>query len=172
MSVTTRSISSIVPARVVRRPVGARVIVPESFSGVLERIEAAASSAAVAHGPAAPFVRAEPPGDRALLAQFLADLAAAPDIVGELVALYTEQYPRLAIWFAARAARSRADAAEKIEAAARWREVCGATTLAELIRAALAIACPPPEPEPREPPVILDICLDWIDWDHDSLENL
>jgi hypothetical protein len=169
MSLTTRSISSIAPARVARRAGGSRVIVPESFSGVLERIEAATPSAAVARGPAPVFVRAEPPGDRAVLAQFLSDLAAASDIVGELVALYTEQYPRLAIWFTARAARARADAAEKIEAAARWREVCGATALAELIRAALAIACPPPEPEPREPPVILDV---GIDWDDDGLDGL
>lgn len=157
MSLVTRSVSAATPARAARRPAGARVIASQSFSDILDRVEAAAPSATVAGGPPPVFVCAPESTDRAVLAQFLADLVMAPEIVGELVALYVEQHPRLAIWFAARAARARPDAAEKIEAAARWRDVCGAQPLADLIRAALAIACPPLEPPPRPPPVILDI---------------
>jgi hypothetical protein len=169
MTLSTRAVSSLSPASPARRRGAARVVVSEGFASVLERIEAAAPPAAVSSGPAPVVVSATPPGDRAVLAQFVADLAAAPVIVGELVALYVEQHPRLAIWFAARAARARADAPEQIEAAARWREVCGAAALAELIRAALAIACPSAEPEPAPPPVILDLDADFDDFDFSAL---
>jgi len=158
MIVSTRSVASVGSARAARRRTASRLIVPESFANSLDAIEAASPAAAVAQAPASVVLGAAHPGDRAVLAQFLADLAAAPAIVGELVALYIEQHPRLAIWFVARAAAARADALDQIEAAARWREVCGAGPLAELIRAATAIACPPPpEPEPASAPVILDL---------------
>ena len=165
MTLSTRAVSSLSPASPSRRRPASRVIASESFASVLERIEEATPPATIASEPAPLTVSTAEPGDRAVLAQFVADLAVAPDIVGDLVALYVEQYPRLAIWFAARAARSRVDAIEKIEAAARWREVCGAMALAELIRAALAIACPPDEPAPAAPPVILDVDFEFADDD-------
>lgn len=171
MGLTTRSISSLTPAGAVRRRVGLRLVAAESFSAILDRIEPAVPSTPVARGPVPVFLTAAAPGDRVVLAQFLADLAAAPAIAGELVALYVEQHPRLAIWFAARAVAARADAADQIEAAARWREVCGATALAELIRAALAIACPPAAPDPAPPPVILDLDLD-VEFDGDAVAGL
>jgi hypothetical protein len=122
-----------------------------------EHVVAAAHGAAVAQGRAPFFSSAALRRERAAVEQFLADLAAAPDIVGELVALYVEQYPRLALWFVARALKVREDAALRIAAAARWREVCGAEALAEMIFVALDYALPP-EPEPaRGPPLILDI---------------
>ena len=163
MIVSARSASSIGSARLARRRSGTRLVAPESFASVLERVEAAQPSADVAPGPAPLILGTPEPGDRAVLAQFLADLAAAPQIVGELVALYVEQHPRLGVWFAARAAAASTEALRQIEAAARWREVCGAAALAELIRAAVAIACPPADPEPAPPSVILD-----LDWDLDD----
>jgi hypothetical protein len=166
MIVSARSVASVGSPRAARRRSASQLLVPESFASSLDAIEAAAPSAAVAQAPASVVMSAAHPGDRAVFEQFLADLAAAPAIVGELVALYIEQHPRLAIWFAARAAAARDDALEQIEAAARWREVCGAAPLAELIRAATAIACPPADPEPAPPPVILDLDAldeDWLD---------
>lgn len=167
MTLSTRAVSSLSPASLLRRRPAARVVPSEAFASLLERVEEAEPPATVASEPVPLAVSTAEPGDRAVLIQFVTDLAAAPDIVGDLVALYVEQHPRLAIWFAARAARSCADAIEKIEAAARWREVCGAVALAELIRAALTIACPPVEPEPAAPPVILDLDFEFFDDDND-----
>lgn len=171
MIISTQSVSAVSSRTSQQRRRGARLIVPEGFASVLERIEEAAPSAAVAQAPAPLFVGSAHPDDRAVFAQFLADLAAAPEIVGELVALYIEQHPRLAIWFVARATAACPDALPQIDAAARWREVCGAAALAELIRAATAIACPPPAPEPAAPPVILDLDQDF-DWDDYGLGPL
>jgi len=165
MTMSTRAVSSVSATQSRRRRGGSRLVASEAFASILERIEEAPPPASVAGAPPPVAVSAAPSGDRAILMQFVADLAAAPDIAGELVALYVEQHPRLAIWFAARAVRFRADAVGEIEAAARWREVCGLAALAELIRSALAIACPPaPQPDPA-PAVILDLDLDIDDWD-------
>jgi hypothetical protein len=148
-----------------RRRGGSRLIAAESFASILECIEEAAPPPDIARAPAPVIVSAVPPGDRAILMQFVADLAAAPEIAGELVALYVEQYPRLAIWFAGRAVRFRADAAQEIEAAARWRETCGLEALADLIRSGLAIACPRTEPDMAAPAVILDLDIDLEEFD-------
>ena len=172
MTMSTRAVSSLSAANWPRRRDGWRLVASEAFASILERIEEAPAPATVASAPPPVVVTAVPSADRAILTQFVADLAAAPDIVGELVALYVEQHPRLAIWFAARAVRARDDAAEKIETAARWREVCGALALADLIRAALAIASPPIEPDPAEPPVILDLDFDLDDLDAGDLGPL
>ncbi len=166
MSLSIRAVSSLSATQRSRCRGGSRLIASESFASILESIEEAPPPATVANAPSPVVVTAVPSADRAVLMQFVADLAAAPEIAGELVALYVEQYPRLAIWFAGRAVRVRADAADEIEAAARWRETCGLGGLAELIRAALAIACPPePQPELAAPAVILDldIALDEFD---------
>lgn len=168
---SVRSVSSVSSRASHQRRRRGALIVPESFASVLERIEEAAPPAALAGAPAPLMLSAAHPADRAVLAQFLADLATAPGIVGELVALYIEQHPRLAIWFVARAAAACPDALEQIEAAARWREVCGAVALAELIRAATAIACPTPEPEPAASSVILDLDPD-LDWESYGLGPL
>lgn len=165
MTLSTRAVSSASAAYSPRRRGGSRLIASESFASILESIEEAAPPPDIASAPAPVLVTAVPSADRAILMQFVADLTAAPEIAGELVALYVEQYPRLAIWFAARAVRFRADAAAEIEAAARWRETCGLQALAELIRAALGMACPP-EPQPISAPAVildLDIDLDELD---------
>jgi hypothetical protein len=165
MTLSTRAVSSLSAAHAPhRRGGGSRLVAAESFASILDRIEEAAPPASVANAPRPVVVSGLPSGDRAILMQFTADLTAAPDIAGELVALYVEQYPRLAIWFAARAVRFRADVAGEIEAAARRREVYGLEALAELIRAALAMACPPTEPG-AAPAVILDLAIDLDDWD-------
>ena len=167
MIVSTRSVSSVSARTSQQGRRGGRLIVPESFASMLDRVEEASPSAAVAQAPAPLVLSAARPDDRAVLAQFLADLAAAPAIVGELVALYVEQHPRFAIWFVARATAACPDALGQIEAAARWREVCGAAALADLIRAATAIACPPAEPEPAPPPPVI-VDLDAFDLDDDD----
>jgi hypothetical protein len=170
MTMSTRAVSSVSAAQSPPRRAASRLIASEAFASILEGIEEAPPPASVASPPSPVAVSAVPSGDRAILMQFIADLAAAPDVTGELVALYIEQHPRLAVWFAARAVRFRADAAGEIEAAARWREVCGAVPLAELIRAALAIACPP-EPQPdAAPAVILDLDMDLDAGDLDDWE--
>jgi len=169
MNLSTRAVSSLSAATLRRRRPSSRLIASESFAAILESIEEVLPPASVASAPSPVVVSAMPSGDRAVLMQFVADLAAAPEIAGELVALYVEQHPRLAIWFAARAVRVRAEAAADIEAAARWRETCGLTALAELIRAALAIACPPePQPGLAAPAVILDLDVgldEFDDWE-------
>jgi hypothetical protein len=158
MSLSIRAVSSLSAPHVSRGRGGSRLIASQSFASILESIEEAPPPATVATAPSPVVVSAVPSADRAVLMQFTADLAAAPEIAGELVALYVEQYPRLAIWFAGRAVRFRAQAAAEIEAAARWRETCGLAALAELIRAALAIACPrDPEGDVPTPAVILDL---------------
>lgn len=133
----------------------AQSVTPGSFAALVEEVTAAPPSATVADGLAAAISRGRPPRDRSLLRSFLGDLAAAPEIAGELVALYIEQHPRLALRFVKLALMLRPGAAAEIEAAARWREVCGATQLADVIRGAALLATPP-EPEPS-PAVILDL---------------
>lgn len=159
--------SSPLPRRVTG--VAAGFAVAEGMASAVERVAAAPQLSDIAQGPAPLFFSAASPQEREVLQQFLADLAVAPEIAGELVALYVEQHPRFAFWFVARALSLRADSAAQIEAAARWREVCGATALAELIRAALGLAAPPAEPVFITPPVIVDIAYlgtdapdDWI----------
>ncbi len=128
---------------------------PGTFAALLEEVTAAPACAAVADGLAAAVGRGRPPQDQGVLRSFLDDLGAAPEIVGELVALYIEQHPRLALRFVRLALMLRPGAASQIEAAARWREVCGARQLADVIRGAVLLASPPPEPSP-EPAVIVD----------------
>jgi len=128
---------------------------PGAFAALLEQVTAAPPSGSVADGVAAAIGRGRPPQDRSVLRSFLDDLAAAPEIVGELVALYVEQHPRLALRFVKLALMLRPGALDQIEAGARWREVCGAAQLADVIRGAVLLAAPP-EPEPS-PAVILDL---------------
>ena len=165
MNLSTRAVSSLSRAQSSRRRSPSRLIASESFASLLESIEEPAPSPAIARAPAPVVVSAPPLADRAILMQFVADLAAAPDIAGELVALYVEQYPRLAIWFAARAVRFRKEAAAEIEAAARWRESCGLEALAELIRSALAIACPSAPHDAAAPAVIVDLDIELEEFD-------
>src|SRR6185437_16495508 len=114
MTLSTRAVSSLsmAPSRHRRSP--SRLIASESFASILESIEEAAPPPEIASAPSPVLVSAVPSGDRAILMQFVADLAAASEIAGELVALYVEQYPRLAIWFAGRAVRVRPAAASEI----------------------------------------------------------
>jgi hypothetical protein len=101
--------------------------------------------------------------ERTILRRFLADLAAAPDLVGELVALYVEEHPPLALRFVSAALRLDPLAASAIAAAAARREAHGLQTLALVLQGALALAAPP-APELDTPPVILDIAAA-SDWD-------
>ncbi|HEX9465057.1 MAG TPA: hypothetical protein VGB82_20850 [Alphaproteobacteria bacterium] len=141
----------------------------DGLATAAERVQAAAPPARVAKGPAPVFSGVDLPQDRGVVEQFCADLAAAPEIVGELVALYVEQYPRLALRFVALAVKVRLDAAMQIEAAARWREVCGAVLVAELMRAALDFALPPVDPEPLPAAVVLDLDGEYmVDLDRDE----
>lgn len=101
--------------------------------------------------------------EQPLLDRFVDDMLAAPQIVGELVALYVEQHPLLALRFVALALRRHGDAALWIEDAAERRSRYGFDALATVLRAALALADPLPE-EPESPSVILDILpLDRLD---------
>ncbi len=128
-------------------------------AGEIEPIVAAQSPATVARGPAPHFAAGASVNDRPILARFAADLAVAPDIAGELVALYAEQYPRLAVAFVIRAVSARADAAVQIETAARRREVAGLRDLAFLLYDALDCVLPSLDEPP--PPILLD--LDFLD---------
>lgn len=91
-----------------------------------------------------------------ILQRFMADLAAAPELAGELVALYVEQYPQMTLRFVAVALRADPAASEAIAAAARRRESHGLRGMALVLLAALALAAPS-EPTLDTPPVILDI---------------
>ena len=134
----------------------AQSVAPGTFAALVEEVTAAPPSAGVADGLAAAIARGRPPQDRSLLRAFLSDLATAPELVGELVALYIEQHPRLALRFVKLALMLRPGAAAEIEAAAHWRAVSGAAQLADVIRGAVLLASPP-EPEPPAPAVILDL---------------
>jgi hypothetical protein len=102
------------------------------------------------------------PEDRPILDSFAADISAAPEIIGELTALYIEQHCHLAIRFVSHALALRPDAAEDILAAARRREVYGIRWLAGLIVAAVALATAPDAAEAA--PKLLDPMLDIIDF--------
>ena len=160
------AVSSVAPPRPSggeRRKHAGRFAIAEGVSSAADPIRGAARPASVAEG-VRPWVGGiDLPQDRGVIEQFCADLATAPQLAGELMALYAEQYPRLALRFAAIAVKECRDAPQQIEAAARWREVCGAVLLAELIRAALALACPPAEPAPPLVPAdVLDLDAEWL----------
>ena len=140
---------------------------------------ACGAAAGIATGPGAIIAAVAPPlvaghahaiivrpsvvPEQPLLDRFVGDMAAAPEIVGELVALYVEQHPLLALRFVSLALRRHADAALWIEEAAERRAAFGFAALATVLRAALSLAAPAPE-EPEIPSVILDILpLDWLD---------
>jgi hypothetical protein len=135
--------------------IAACFVLADGVATSVPEVTAASGAAPVAQGRAPYFARPELPADRPVLEQFVADLAVAPEILGELVALYVEQYRHLAIAFVARALKVQRDAAVQIEVAARRREEGGLTELAELIYTALDLVLPPLPDEP--PPVILDI---------------
>jgi hypothetical protein len=101
--------------------------------------------------------------ERTILERFLADLAVAPDLAGELVALYVEEHPLLTLRFVTAALEFDRMAALAIAAAAARREAHGLRTLALVLLGALALTAPP-APELDTPPVILDIA-DESDWD-------
>ncbi len=98
------------------------------------------------------------PADRQILKDFASDIATAPEIVGELTALYVEQHPRLAIRFVARAAAFRPWAVEDIERAATRRQGYGLHRLAALMLSALDLVT-----APREAAVLLPAYLDVLD---------
>jgi hypothetical protein len=94
--------------------------------------------------------------ERPILEGFLRDLAVAPELAGELVALYAEQHPALVLRFVSRAVSRVPDGAAAILAAARRREAAhGLEGVALVLQAAVALAAPIPE-APALPPVILD----------------
>lgn len=97
--------------------------------------------------------------ERTILQRFLADLAVAPDLTGELVALYVEQHPPLALRFVAAALRLDTTAAVAIKVAAERRAAHGLGTLALVLLGALALAAPPAM-DADPPPVIVDIDLE------------
>jgi hypothetical protein len=135
--------------------IAACFVIADGVATAAAEVAAATGAAPVAQGRAPYFARPALPADRPVLKQFVADLAVAPEIAGELVALYVEQYPHLAIALVARALKAQRDAAVQIEAAARRREQGGLTDLASLIYVALDFVLPPLPVE--APPVILDI---------------
>jgi hypothetical protein len=135
--------------------ISACFVVADGVTAPIAEVSAATGAASVAQGRAPYFAIPALPADRPVLEQFVADLAVAPEITGELVALYAEQYPRLAIAFVARALKMQRDAALQIEAAAHRREDGGLADLAGLIYAALDILLPPLPDDPS--PVVLDI---------------
>jgi hypothetical protein len=95
--------------------------------------------------------------ERPILEGFVRDIVAAPEIAGELVALYAEQHPALALRFVTRAvSRVPSVAAAILFAAKRRAAVHGLEAVALVLQAAVALAAPPPE-EPELPPVILDL---------------
>ncbi len=94
--------------------------------------------------------------ERPILDGFLRDLAVAPELAGELVALYTEQHPTLVLRFVSRAVSRVPDVASEILVAAKRREAAhGLEGVALVLQAAVALAAPVPE-FPALPPVILD----------------
>lgn len=95
--------------------------------------------------------------ERPILDDFVRDIVAAPEIAGELVALYAEQHPALALRFVTRAVSRVPDVASAILYAAKRRQsACGLEAVAQVLEAAVALAAPPAE-EPTLPPVILDL---------------
>lgn len=102
--------------------------------------------------------------ERSVLARFHADLQAAPELAGELVALYVEQHPQLTLRFVAVAVQVDPAAAAAIAQAARCREAYGLRGLALVLLAALALVAPI-EPELDTPPVIVDIGPGYFDDD-------
>lgn len=102
--------------------------------------------------------------ERSVLERFGTDLAVAPELAGELVALYVEQHPQLTLRFVAAALRADPAAGAAIAEAARRREVYGLRSLALVLLAALALVAPS-EPELDTPPVIVDIGLGYFDDD-------
>lgn len=94
--------------------------------------------------------------ERPILDGFLRDLAVAPELAGELVALYAEQHPALVLRFVSRAVSRVPDVASAILLAAKRREAAqGLEGVALVLQAAVALAAPIPE-APALPPVILD----------------
>lgn len=94
--------------------------------------------------------------ERPILEGFLRDLAVAPELAGELVALYAEQHPALVLRFVSRAVSRVPDVASSILLAAKRREAAhGLEGVALVLQAAVALAAPVPE-FPALPPVILD----------------
>ncbi len=94
--------------------------------------------------------------ERPILDGFLSDLAVAPELAGELVALYAEQHPALVLRFVSRAVSRVPDVACAILVAAKRREAArGLEGVALVLQAAVALAAPLPE-TPTLPPVILD----------------
>jgi len=94
--------------------------------------------------------------ERTILEGFVRDLAVAPELAGELVALYAEQHPSLVLRFVSRAVSRVPDVASAILLAARRREAAhGLEGVALVLQAAVALAAPLPE-APALPPVILD----------------
>jgi hypothetical protein len=93
--------------------------------------------------------------ERPILERFMADLATAPELVGELVALYVEQHPQLTLRFAAAALHAQPAAGAAIAQAARRRDAYGLGGLALVLLAALALLAPAEVLD--TPPVILDI---------------
>src|SRR5256885_13704799 len=96
--------------------ISACFVLADGVAASTAEVTAAASTPSVAQGRAPFFAQPELPTDRLVLEQFIADLAVAPDIAGELVALYVEQYRHLAVAFVARALKMQRDAALQIEA--------------------------------------------------------
>lgn len=100
--------------------------------------------------------------ERPILEGFLRDLAVAPELAGELVALYAEQHPALVLRFVSRAVSRVPDVATAILLAAKRRETAhGLEGVALVLQAAVALAAPIPE-APALPPVILDFDCDTL----------
>lgn len=94
--------------------------------------------------------------ERPIIEGFLRDLAVAPELAGELVALYAEQHPALVLRFVSRAVSRVPDVASAILVAAKRREAAhGLEGVALVLQAAVALAASLPE-APALPPVILD----------------
>jgi len=126
-------------------------------------VTAAVAPPLVASETHAIIVRPSVIPEQPVLDRFVGDLAAAPQIVGELVALYVEQYPPLALRFVSLAVRRYPEAPAAIAEAADRRAAFGFAALATVLHAAVALAAPAPD-EPETPSVILDILpLDWLD---------
>lgn len=80
--------------------------------------------------------------ERSILERFLEELAIAPELAGELVALYVEQHPLLTLRFVTTALEADPQAAPRIRDAAALRAAAGLRGLALVMQAALALAAP------------------------------
>lgn len=80
------------------------------------------------------------PVDAAILDRFADDLAVAPELAGELTALYVEQYPRSAVALTERALRVGPAVAEEIRVSAARRAAAGLRRLAQIMAGALDLA--------------------------------